>query len=465
MKKFIFFIIFLSFLLISCKKENNNNNNLLFFLLFGLSQKSGITFSGNFEGTSSSISRNAKGIPEGITDVLAISTNNHYHRSKIDSNGNFSININKGYNYLFIFIDSSNNVKGTYKLDSLALNSVPTHYASSSINGGSIANNGSKTYVPNKNFNVNEFLNQAGSLDVSEIGVVASASKQILALTNIDTDGNGVIDLEEDLFIRINFTQQWDYANSNAFSMNNVNNQYFNLLTLKQNPPDGFFTFFSIEQSKAQTSSINITYPIPSNCTDSANGSKSENFRPGGGLVPDGKGGKLTKSFYFNYNYNCQDTSKNKIPGTGTYKFVDGSKTYTFNNLEAYLIETNETFLVPTIKFNVSNDIISSIEYKFQRVSATKAEDATDREVNIVHGSSPWNAGIICRDSVQEVPWTFSCYIPYTKASGTIDRCNNDPNVANVKLTTPVGSNFSRYHDCYFYTIDSFGNHLGFGLH
>ncbi len=124
--KIITLLILLSLFFSSCKRDKGHNNNLFLLALYGLSQNSGVNFSGNFGGVSSSLNRSSKALPDGITDVIAISSRNHYQRSKVDSRGNFSVNIVKGFSYIILFIDPSLNVKGYYQLNSVGLNSIPT---------------------------------------------------------------------------------------------------------------------------------------------------------------------------------------------------------------------------------------------------------------------------------------------------------------------------------------------------
>lgn len=441
----------------SCKKEKSDKDNLPLFLILGLMQNAKVTFSGKFAGVSASLGKSIRSLPEGVTDILAISSNNNYHRFKIDTNGNFSININKGYNYIFIFIDANNNVKGTYKLNNLSLNSLPTHYAESVVNGGTLESNNSGNFIPVSNFNINEFLAQAGNLNLSEMGLVSSATRQILALSNIDTDGNGIIDLEEDLFIRVNFSQGWN-GETISYSINNTKNQFFDPTPLRQSNPYNSL-IFSIVNTKAQTNTVSLSLPAPNGCIEQNPGSKTIDYYPNLGWLANGSKGTQTKSFHYYFNFNCQDSSLSNIPGKGTYIFKDGSKSYTFKNIESFKVEDNETILIPTYKFNVSDDIITSLEYKFQKVSPNKIEDASDKEVNIIYGNSTWASGTICKDDSKA---EIMCFVPYIKASGSVERCNLG-NASGPKASH-IGQKFSSLNSCYFYTIDTYGNHLTYTL-
>jgi hypothetical protein len=102
MKKIALISLFLIFLTPSCKREKDDKNNLLLLVLFALQQNSKVIFRGNFGGINSTLSKTTKELPDGITDVLAISAANHYHRSKIDENGNFSLGLVNGISNLYI---------------------------------------------------------------------------------------------------------------------------------------------------------------------------------------------------------------------------------------------------------------------------------------------------------------------------------------------------------------------------
>ena len=135
-------LLFMFGFLSQCKIAKKNDNNLLLLLFLGVNQSNQVKFSASFGSTSTSyFSKNLseKNIPFGATYVVAISSNNHFHKSKIDDQGNFSVQINKNQSYIFAFIDDSNNVKGYYKIQDYSLNSIPTHYSGSEMNGGTIS--------------------------------------------------------------------------------------------------------------------------------------------------------------------------------------------------------------------------------------------------------------------------------------------------------------------------------------
>ncbi len=166
----------------------------------------------------------------------------HFHKSKIDENGNFSININKDQSYIFAFIDDSNNVKGYYKIQDYSLNSVPTYFSGSEINGGNISLTiqnkegvSSTAYTP-KNFDLNQFKSESGTKE-AEMNSISSSSDQSLFLLNIDSDGNGKIDLEEDLIVRPRLSQQWGDNNIN-YPLSSATNSFFEPDILRTDSPN-----------------------------------------------------------------------------------------------------------------------------------------------------------------------------------------------------------------------------------
>ena len=461
MKNALITIFVIIFLLSSCKKNEKDDKSLFYLLLYGLNQN--VSFSGKFGGIFSSNSKSIKALPDGITDVLAISASNHYQRSKVDQNGNFSLPLVKGYIYILIFIDISNNIKGYYKIDDLSLSTIPTHYAGNSINGGEIEKSNSDNYTPVRNFNVNEFLNQSGNLSGTEISSLALTGLQMKNLLNIDSDGNGIIDLEEGLFVRASFSQAWGSPNDSRFSISSVSNQFFDVSILKGLSTNHGFAF-TIDASKVLNSNIEISYPIPTGCSDQNNGTLSTKFTDNPGLIPRppilfSKGISARMAYAFN-NFNCNGVNR-VLPADGTYTIKNSGKTYTFNNLKPFYMDTTSTFILPTVKFNVQGDTIQSIDYQFKKISPNEVTTANDREINMVYGNSPWQAGLICRDTVNGFPFAFSCFIPLT-SQGTISSCQTG---SNVKLFSPNGSSISRYKDCSIYIYDVYGTNLSIGLY
>jgi len=465
LKKKLLLIFIIGLSIFSCKKEKNNNQNL--FLLFLLGSNQNVNFTGNLGNVNSSYNRNSKALPDGITDVLAISSRNHYNRSKVDSSGNFSLSLVKGYSYIIIFIDSSLNVKGYYQVNSLGLNSIPTQYAGNEINGGSIQKstdnsslNGS--YIPVNNFNMNEFLTQAGNLSISEIGGISSMSSELLPLLNIDADGNGVIDLEEGLYTRLSFSVQWGIPNIIGTAKNN----FVDLGALKTIDPGFYGIFFSIDKTKASDSNIQFYYPVPINCQDNSykmvsDGLISMDLIENGG-VPTGDKFINARSNSIALTFRCNNSNFN-IPQKGNYIIKNSGKVYSYNKIEPFIVKKEETILVPNIKFVVENDIVKDVQYKFQKVSQNKVEDATEREVNIVYGKNS-GSGIGCSDYIYtgaagQVA-TFSCSFNMNKASGSVQNCSN----SNTKLPSPINTDFNRYKDCYIFTQDPYGNYIGYTL-
>ncbi len=452
-------LLVLSFFLTSCKKEKDGNQNLLFLLLLGQSQSSGVTFSGNFAGVRSSLGRGNKALPEGITDVLAISAANHYYRSKVDANGNFSLGLVKGFNYIFVFIDSANAVKGYYKLDSLSLNAIPTLYAGSEIKAGEIQKSTSdSSYSPVNNFNINDFKVQTGNLSDLEIDAMSTIGTQILQLSNIDSDGNGIIDLEENLYVRPFFFQGWGGGtNDSRFSILNAKNQFFDM-SFFSSLSTGVGFGFAYDKSKITDTNIKITYPLPQGCTGNS-GEINIQYFPTDANLPTGRNGSTLALQIYTGLGNCGNSSLS--PVSGTYIVENSGKTFTFKNMTPFVIKSDKTYVLPTVKFNTSGDRIDSIDYKYIKLTPNGIMDATSRDVGLVYGISTYrSAGIICRDTLASStdPWLFSCSIPKDKASGTVTSCQSG---SFVKLNNPSSANFSQINNCNFYTYDDYGTYLG----
>ncbi len=468
MKPFILILLLTSVFLQSCKKEKDNKNNL--FLLFLLGTTQNVNFSGNFGGVSSSFTKEKKAVPEGITDVLAISAANHYHRSKVDQNGNFSLGLVKGFPYLLIFIDSANAVKGTYKIDNLALSAIPTHFAGNQINGGEIEKSSSNdSYSPTRNFNTSDFITQTGNLSGGEIDSIVTLGSQMLNLANIDTDGNGIIDLEEKLYLRLGFGQGWGGDISDTrFKFSNAKNKFFDI-SFFNSVFTGVTFGITIDQARVIDKTIKITFPIPSGCTSSNGGSISTKFFEGNaGLASanDGlQGFKMGSQIYTSLGtFNCNGTTRHLLE-SGTYTVENSGKTYTYKNTTPFYIASNKTFILPTVKFNTIGSTIESIEYKYVKfTSGGDVVDATAREVNLVYGDSVYyrTSGIICRDANGDsLPWLFSCTFPKSIETGTITKCDSG---SNVKVSSPKGVDITSLNNCNVYTYDAYGTYLGTDL-
>jgi hypothetical protein len=113
----------------------------------------------------------------------------------------------------------------------------------------------------------NEFLNQSGNLSGTEISSLALTGLQMKNLLNIDSDGNGIIDLEEGLYVRVNFTQGWGEPNDSIFLISSAVNQFFDLSKIRGLSTNHGFTF---NQTVAFDGSYNVnilTQPANEFCT------------------------------------------------------------------------------------------------------------------------------------------------------------------------------------------------------
>jgi hypothetical protein len=289
-----------------------------------------------------SITRSNKALPEGITDVLAISAANHYHRSKVDANGNFALGLVKGFNYIFVFIDSSNNVKGYYKLDSLSLTTVPTLYSGNEINGGEIQKSTSdSSYSPINNFNINEFKVQTGNLSDLEIDAMSTIGTQILQLSNIDSDGNGIIDLEESLYVRPFFSQAWGSGtNDSRFSIVNAQNQFFDM-SFFSSISTGVGFGFALDKARITDRNLKITYPLPQGCTGNSGEINSQYF-PTDANLPTGRlflNTTFALQIYTGLG-NCGNSTL--VPVSGTYTVENSGRKFTFKNMTPFIIKSDK---------------------------------------------------------------------------------------------------------------------------
>ncbi len=466
MKNYFIVVILIISLLTACKKESNDNNNLILLLFLGIQPNSSVAFSGNFANFSASTGKNVRALPDGITDVLAISSRNHYHRSKVDSSGNFSLNLNKGFSYIILFIDPSLQVKGYYQVNSYGLNSIPTQYATNAINAGSLQKSQSsgtstESYTPINNFNIDQFLTETGGLTLSEIGVVGAVSKELLSLVNIDADANGIIDLEEGLYTRLNFSQQWGIPNSIIQS----NNSLLDLTYLANNLPSVLNAFFHIDRLKVSDQIVTINSPSFSNCSNSNFGTAQIN--EGGNrntTVPNPNvlRGSIQSSTYMLGSF-C-DPLNNPQLVMGRYELIASNKKLVYDNIEPFKISLSDVVLVPNISFTVENGIVKSLDYQFQKISKNGTVNATDKEVNIVYGSNA-GSGIGCADSVGGLAIgqaSFNCSFDTTKSKGSVTNCISD---STVKFPSPIGTNFDSYKDCYIFVNNSYGNTIGYSIY
>jgi hypothetical protein len=293
---------------------------------------------------------------------------------------------------------------------------------------------------------------------------MSTIGTQILQLSNIDSDGNGIIDLEENLYVRPFFSQAWGGGtNDSRFSIVNAQNQFFDM-SFFSSISTGVGFGFALDKARITDRNLKITYPLPQGCTGNS-GEINIQYFPTDANLPTGRLFFNTTSALQIYTGlgNCGNSSL--IPVSGTYTVENSGRKFTFKNMTPFIIKSDKTYILPTVKFNTSGDKIDSLDYKYIKLTPNGVVDATQREVALVYGISTYrSSGIICRDtqpSSNDANWLFSCFFPKDKASGTVTNCQSG---SFVKLNNPSSANISQINNCNFYTYDDYGTYLGVNI-
>jgi hypothetical protein len=455
--------IILFLVLLSCSQKKKNNT-LPFLFWYLNSNANTITFSAEFP----NIQANTRALGneiEDITKVYAISTANHIiGPSDIALDGSFSLDLIKGFSYLFLFLNNNNEVKGCYSLGNLSLNLIPTQYSEKLLKGGKISKKNLCTgkkpaFTPDDAFIDQDFLTRAGNLTKPEMETIQFISNQILNLSELDTDRNGRIDLEEKMYIRPTFMIFYNSFSNPLVKLSSATNQFFDISYLKDATKSISFNF-TMESSKVTSNSGFLRYPIPSGCSDPNNGQVNVELGNILTYIPLPGGARGGKSFYTPFNFTCGGKTRT-TPESGEYIVNISGKTHTYSNINVPDLDKLSTMIFPSIQFNVSNDILNSIEYKY-KVIDKKGEvgDANERQFNLTYGNSPYNSAVICNVKGVTGKFGFNCSIPKNSVSGSITSCGSN----DVVYTNAKGTKFSDYSSCFVFTNDTYGTYFQYSL-
>ena len=405
--------------------------------------------------------------------VVALGADAHYSKASIDAAGNFSLRLNKDMVYIIVFLKGTNTV-GAYRVSGVgsSMDGVPTHTAVQDINAGTVAANGSGQVLAATDFSLDSFLQQAGVSQVANLNAGAEASAALNQHLNLDLDANGVLDPEENkrLYISTNYTYA-SLADADSSLWNTMQNSFLDPTH------ESFLTsgvsseslFFSFPTSLHSGSSAQVTYPVPANCANTTPNPKTITRSSNTGGVADGSG-STTLAYEFVLAMDaawtgagCSLVGTTSLPDGSYSMSIDGT-TYTWDNMTRRRFSSSDQVLVPLVKFNVSGDSISSVDYKFVvKDSSNTFRDATDDEVVYVFGNSAFQnaGGIICRDSVGGSPFVFDCSFPTTSAAGTVSTCRTDNGSLNA---SPAGVSWSSLKDCNVYSRDLFGTFVQYTM-
>lgn len=425
--------------LCSCSKDKKDNLN-------STDTATDYTVSGNLASTSVSgfnVFQSQQGLirvfaTKTITHVMALSADGSDEKyvGELDSNGNFSLGIDTGRPYVFVFVDSNqtgeNMIVGIFKPDAAVtgLETLVPKTEEGSANLGTVSVNGT-TQTATMSASFTEFLTAMG-IDNTTATTIGSVDDLTLRNANPDIDGNGQIDMLEnprkdfriDVHVRSNITCGTGCGNG-TLPLDHINGSYLTSTSgyvvspsltsvylvystnYDSNPISTWVASSGVSTSLSGGASFTVSamtaYPSPD--IDNPTSYSGGTF---GNMLQWGADWTLNTSGIELVGYDK--------PVKVAWSF--NSKTLSFPYFRSRAKSGFFTF-IPDIKVNQTNNKITSIDYKWKKWTGSAWADATADEVSLIVKKDTGNIGFYI-EKTSSVEKSVAISIPTDSASGTI---------------------------------------------
>ncbi len=333
-----------------------------------------------------------------VDNVVAVSPDGTFVAAAKSGNG-FSLSLHKNRDYIVAFLNGTT-IVGIYKADSVTgLNSFPIGQNSTDLDLGMVSiNTGTGTGTV------------ASSTVLQDLGLSQDIAKTfgvwdvgMLRYSNMDADGNGIIDYQENKSFGIGLDYEFNTGSTFAGIQGSFNDKALASYT-------GYEYYFWAAPYDASLPWTSATLTAPASVSDGTNS------------TPVTQCYNITGSNSMSLNFFCGGTAVSPVtPPTGTYTVNVGSQTYTFNNVQSQTIDAVNLYniYVPSVKLTMSSGKIASIDYQWWKKDAVLGwVQPTDAELSTVLENAQFEIG--------QAGWAgdpnldrVSGSVPFT-ASGTI---------------------------------------------
>jgi len=319
-----------------------------------------------------------------VTHIVAIGRNNQKYSATPDSNGNFSLKVVSGWPYAIGFYNQGNSkitLLGYLRKNQVNWESLPLMYpATSETNVGTVEiNRASVEATPS--IALSDLLSQL-NMDTAAANLYGNIDNLMTAFTNVDVDGNGIFDFQENKSYLLDIIVQVGKSNgvtSGELDMM-LNKWYDNYYAI---PHSYQFFFYAVEGSGGSdkpASGTQATLNFPQTVYDMTGIGKTsiigQTSSSGYGWSIGTFGGDSTASTY---------TTPEVVPsGCYTYE-VSGRGTYSFKNINGapgFAVGASENIVYPIFKLTTNEaGIITTIHYKWMIRQNGTTREATEAEV------------------------------------------------------------------------------------
>lgn len=380
-------------------------------------------------------SSDARTLAKTITHVMAVSAVGDRFVGGVDASGAFSLGINAGQPYTFVFIDDSqvgeNMVVGILKPDagSTDLDTlIPATAGSTSL--GAVNVNGT-AQTASMSTNLNDFLSAMG-VDSAAATTIGSVDDLALRLANPDVDSNGKIDALEStgvsnarVDIHVRSTIGCTSGCANSMPIDNFTGTFITDVPGYVISP-GMTSVYAVYPSSFDANPVSQWISNSGVSTTLDNGATfavtAMPNHPGPDIdaLDSYSGGSFSDNFQWGPDYHL-NTGGKELPGYDKFvklNFGFNSKSLSFPFFRTRA-KANLFHLIPDFKLNVSGGVIVSLEYRWLKWTGSAWAAATTTEVKMLVSDDSARFGFYTAKSAG-VEESVGVSIPTASASGTI---------------------------------------------
>ncbi len=304
-----------------------------------------------------------------VSNIVAVSSDGTF-ATATTSGSDFSLNLDKGKPYIIGLLNGTS-IVGLYKTDATTgMHSFPINLNSTDINLGTVSLSGSEAQGSITSSALLQDLGLSQAI-ATAYGIMDIAMTR---LSNVDIDGNGVIDHQENKSYSLGL--DYEFNGSSSFSAIQGAWSDHTAITYK-----GYEYYFWANPDMPSASWPSAALHTPATVNGSNDQTPCWN-------VADTSGRNL--------NFFCGGSATTPAtPPAGTYTVTVGSTVFTFQNVNSQTIDSNlYNMYMPQIRLTMANGNITNIEWQWwKKLNDGSWVQPSDAELSTVFGNAGYEIG------------------------------------------------------------------------
>ena len=304
-----------------------------------------------------------------VTHIVAIDANGAKYLADLNANGTFSLKVNSGHPSVLGFYNkegSAITLLGYLKQSDVGWNSLPIiNPKDDSLDLGTVTiEASSKTATPS--VDLSTLITKMNLASQATAAYYGSIDDNLVVLTNLDVDGNGLFDFQENK----SYLFWADFGFKTSSQIQNMVGQYDDAYRPEIENYSYQLIFLEGSTSSTAGTSATLSRPSGSSLTGTAAANRTE--------------------WVFSFGQGITSPTQ---PPSGTYTAaVQGVGNYTLKNFQSSSVSTvggKENIVYPVLKLTTDADgFVTKIDYKWKIVKSGTVTDVSSDEIRTVEDTA-----------------------------------------------------------------------------